>query len=136
MTFCGGICAGIHCSTNLFGARKNIGLFLGVVIFIIGILGVLSGMSILKFQLPLTINVAAWILAVGGLYLIVESVTEFGMKRALALSIAFIVLVIASIPILNQLGIITFVIPGITLLVYHILLTIEAIFLIINSFGT
>jgi|TARA_B100001971_G_C18055346_1_gene464995 hypothetical protein len=119
-----------------FGARKNIGLFLGIVILIIGLIGVLSGINILKFQIPLTVNVVAWILALGGIYLIIESFTEFGMKRALALLVAFIVLVIASIPIMNQLGMITFSMPGISIFIYHILLTIEAVFLIINAFGT
>ena len=119
-----------------FGARKNIGLLLGIVIFIIGLLGVLTGINILKFQIPLTINIISWILAVGGLYLIIESVTEFGAQRVIGLLVAFIVLIIALIPILNQFGIIVFSIPGINLLVYHILLTIEGIVLIINAFGT
>ena len=118
-----------------FGARKNIGLLLGIIIFIIGFLGFLSGIKILKFQIPLTADVIAWVLAVGGLYLIIESVTEFGIKRTLALLVAFVVITIASIPILNQLGIIAFSM-GISLLFYHILLTIEGILLIINAFGT
>ncbi len=119
-----------------FGARKNIGLLLGIIIFIIGLLGALSGINILKFQIPLTINILAWILALGGVYLIIESITEFGAQRTIALLVAFVVLIIALIPILNQFGILAFSIPGINLLVYHILLTIEAIFLIINAFGT
>ena len=118
-----------------FGARKNIGLLLGIIIFIIGLLGVLTGTHILKFQIPLTINIVAWILALGGLYLIVESITEFGAQRALGLLVAFVVLIIASMPILNQLGITGFSM-GINLLVYHVLLTIEGIFLVINAFGT
>jgi len=112
-----------------FGARKNLGLVLGIIIFIIGLLG-------LFFKIPSAINVIAWILAVGGLYLIIESITEFGARRAIALLVAFVVLVIASIPILNQLSIISFSIPGINLLVYHILLAVEGIAMIINAFGT
>tara|TARA_Y100000294_G_scaffold136039_2_gene128853 strand:+ start:2641 stop:3006 length:366 start_codon:yes stop_codon:yes gene_type:complete len=119
-----------------FGARKNIGLVLGIIIFVIGLLGVLSGINILKFQIPLTIDILAWILAVGGVYLIIESITEFGARRGAALLVAFIVLAVALMPILNQLGFIAFSIPGINLLVYHILLTVEGIFLIINAFGT
>ena len=119
-----------------FGARKNIGLVLGIVIVVIGLLGFLSGINVIKFNIPLTVNVIAWILALGGIYLIIESFTEYGMRRVLALIVAIVVLVIASVPILNQLGLITFAIPGITLLVYHLLLTVEGIFLIINSFGT
>ena len=119
-----------------FGARKNIGLVLGIIISVIGLLGVLSGINILKFQIPLTIDILAWILALGGVYLIIESITEFGARRGIALLVAFIVLVVALMPILNQIGIITFSIPGINLLVYHILLTVEGIFLIINAFGT
>jgi len=119
-----------------FGARKNIGLVLGIIISITGLLGTLSGINILKFQIPLTINILAWMLAIGGVYLIIESITEFGARRSIALLVAFIVLAAALMPILNQLGVITFSIPGINLLIYHILLTVEGIFLIINSFGT
>ena len=119
-----------------FGARKNIGLVLGIIISVTGLVGTLSGLNILKFQIPLTINIIAWILAFGGIYLIIESITEFGARRGAALLVAFIVLAVALIPILNQIGIITFSIPGINLLVYHFLLTIEGIFLIINAFGT
>ncbi len=111
-----------------FGARKNIGLALGIIILIIGLLGIF-------FKIPLTVEITAWILAVGGLYLIVESVTEIGMQRVIGLLVAFVVLLIASMPILNQLGIIGFSM-GINLLFYHILLTIEGIALIINAFGT
>src|SRR3989338_3780801 len=111
-----------------FGARKNIGLLLGIIILIIGLLGMF-------FKIPLTVEVTAWILALGGLYLIVESITEFGAQRALGLLVAFVVLLVASMPILNQLGIIGFSM-GINLLFYHILLTIEGIFLVINAFGT
>ena len=111
-----------------FGAKRNLGLTLGVIIFLIGLLGMF-------FKVPLTIDIAAWILALGGLYLIIESVTEFGMQRTIGLLVAFIVLIIALIPILNQLGIIAFSM-GINLLVYHILLAIEGIVLIINAFGT
>ena len=118
-----------------FGARKNIGLYLGIVLFIVGILGLLNEVNILKFKIPLSVNVLAWILAAGGLYLIIESYTELGAKRTIALLFAFVVLVVALLPILNQLGIIRFTIPG-NLLFYHILLTIEGVLLMINAFGT
>ena len=111
-----------------FGARKNIGLLLGIIILIIGLLGMF-------FKIPLTVEITAWILALGGLYLIVESITEFGTQRALGLLVAFVVLIVAAMPILNQLEIIGFSM-GISLLFYHILLTIEGILLIINAFGT
>ncbi|MBW2976146.1 hypothetical protein KY347_01720 [Candidatus Woesearchaeota archaeon] len=117
-----------------FGARKNIGLVLGIILFIIGFLGFSSGIKLLKFSIPLTVNVAAWLLALGGLYLIVESITEFGIRRAIALIVAFIGLVIASMPILNQLGITTFSFGS--LIFYYILLTVEGIFLVVNAFGT
>ena len=117
------------------GARKNTGLFLGIIISIIGILGILTGINILKFQMPLSINVLAWILALGGLYLIVTSVTEIGAKKVIGLLVAFVALIIASMPILGQFGIISFSL-GINLLVYYIPLTIEGIFLVMSAFGT
>lgn len=119
-----------------FGARKNIGLFLGVIIFIIGLLGVLSGINVLGFKIPLTMNIIAWILAIGGIYLIFESFTEIGMRRTSAIILAIFLLLISLIPILNQLGAINLSIPIVNLLFYHILLVIEGIFLIINAFGT
>ena len=119
-----------------FGARKNIGLLLGIILLIIGLIALLNKIKILGFGIPLSINILAWILAAGGLYLIIESVTEIGAKRSIALFIAFIILLLTLIPILNQLGIIAFSIPGLSLTVYHILLLIEGVFLIINAFGT
>lgn len=118
-----------------FGARKNIGLYLGILLFIIGLLGVLSWVSILNFKIPLTVEVLAWILAVGGVYLIFESFTEIGAKKTVAIVFAFVVLVVALIPILNQLGLLKFTIPG-NLLFYHLLLVIEGSLLTINAFGT
>ncbi len=112
-----------------FGARKNIGLILGIIISIVGLLGIF-------FNVPLTIDIVAWILAVGGLYLIIESITEFGAQRAIGLIVALVVLIVALIPILNQLGVVAFSIPGINIFAYHVLLTLEGIVLVINAFGT
>lgn len=109
------------------GARKNIGLFLGMAILIMGLLGIF-------FKLPLTADVIAWILAIGGLYLIVTSVTEIGAKKNISLLVAFAILIIALVQILSQSGIIGFSISN--LFVYHMLLAIEGVFLAISAFGT
>ena len=119
-----------------FGARKNIGLFLGLIIFIIGLFGILSSLSVIGFKIPFTVNIIAWVLAAGGIYLVIESVTEIGLKRTLALGVALIALIISLFPILNQFGVIAFSVPGLGLLFYHTLLALEGVFLIINAFGT
>ena len=119
-----------------FGARKNLGLLLGVLILIVGLIAMLNKIKILPFGIPLSINFLAWILAAGGLYLIIESVTEIGAKRRIALLVAFAILVLTLIPILNSLGAVAFSIPGLSLTLYHILLVVEGAFLVINAFGT
>jgi len=119
-----------------FGARKNIGLTFGIIIFIIGLIALSNTFGFLGFGIPLSLNILAWILAAGGLYLIIESVTEIGPRRTIALVIAFVILILTLIPILSQLGIIGFSLPGLSLTLYHILLVIEGVFLIINAFGT
>jgi len=119
-----------------YGARKNIGLLLGVVLLVIGIIALLNSIGLLPFSIPFSINILSWILAAGGLYLIIESVTEFGARRALALLVAGVILILTLIPILNQFGILSFEIPGLSLTIYHILLLVEGTFLTINAFGT
>jgi len=119
-----------------FGARKNLGLILGIIIFIVGFIALLNKIGILPFGIPLSVNILAWILAAGGLYLIIESITEIGIRRTIALFAAFIILLLTLTTILNQFGVISFLIPGISLALYHILLVVEGIFLIINAFGT
>ena len=119
-----------------FGARKNIGLMLGIVILVIGAVGVLGKIGIFSFNVSLPLNIMAWILAGGGLYLIIESATEIGSRRTIAMLVALVVLLLTLIPILNQLGIIAFSIPGLSLIVYHVLLVVEGFFLVVNAFGT
>lgn len=119
-----------------FGARKNIGLLLGVIVFAMGIVGIMSTSGVLGFNLPFSINILAWILAIGGFYLIIESITEFGIKRTLAIITALIMLTISLIIILNQFGQISFTIPGLSIVFFYVLLAIEGFFLIINAFGT
>lgn len=119
-----------------FGTRKNLGLLFGVIILLIGIIGIITSLNVIGLKLPFSINLLAWILAFGGFYLIFESFTEIGARKITAMIVALFVLFISLIPILHQLGLITFTLPFINLFLFYILLFIEGIFLIINAFGT
>ncbi len=113
------------------GARKNIGLVLGILISVIGVVGVLFALKVIKFKLPLSVTIASWILFIGGIYLIIESLTELGMQRSLGILVAIICLVFSGIPLFMNVASWSF-----SLTTYYFLLTVEGLFLIINSFGT
>jgi hypothetical protein len=97
------------------GKKKIIGLVIAIIFFLISayVLATFFGM-ILPFDfLDFLLNelVLAWIVLVGSVYLIFDSITELGSKRIRSLLAALIGLLLGLVPVLYSFGFLPFTIP-------------------------
>jgi len=122
--------------------RDWISFFIGLVLFVIGLIPLLNKFGVLKFTLPdfmlgLIGSIFFWIIAIAGTYIIIDGLIEpagHGLhKFLLALGLLFII--IGLIPIMNKFGVIKLDIPFLAnLVVYNIIITIEGLMLMTAGF--
>ena len=123
-------------------ARDWISFFAGLVLFVVGLVPLLSQFKVLPFGLPsflsgLVGSVFFWIIAVAGLYIIIDGLIEPAghMIHTLLLIMGAVFVIVGLIPILAQFGVIKFSIPFLSnLIVYNIILTIEGLMLMSAGF--
>jgi hypothetical protein len=123
-------------------AKDIISFIVGILLFALGLLPLLNSFGIgpawmgMKF-LPVTI--LSWIVAVGALYLVIDSVIEITNSSAVgfvSIIIAFVCLAIGVLPILHGFGIgpsffaLTFL-GAVSKYLYHIVFMLEGLFLMI-----
>ncbi len=111
-----------------------ISFFVGAVVFLLGFLSLFRKMNILP------VSVFAYIAAVAGFYLMVESVIEITNSNIIgwwSFIIACIVLVIGVPPMLNSFGVgpAWFAFPWLSQTIYHIVFMIEGVLLMIACFA-
>jgi hypothetical protein len=118
--------------------RDTISFFVGVLLAAFGVLPLLNKWGVLGFQIPfisnLAINVLIWIVAIGGVYVVIDGFIEppaYTLHWLLIL-VGIVLLIFGLIPILNGFGIIPFSIP-LGDMVYRILITAEGVLLIIGG---
>lgn len=115
-------------------------VLIGLILLALGGIPLLSLMGIIAFTLPTFLTgivsaIVLWLLAVGGLYLIIESFWEFDEPIGkVALLVGLIILAAGLIPLLQQFGIIGFGLP-IGPILYNIIFVVEGILLIISAFN-
>lgn len=124
-------------------AKDILSMVVGAVIMALGILPLLSALGVgpgwfnLHEFLPITI--ISWILAVGALYLVFDSMIEITNSNGigwLSIIIAFVVLALGVLTILGGFGIG----PGLfglelPVMVYNVIFIIEGLFLLIAGFA-
>jgi hypothetical protein len=97
------------------GTKKWIGLLLAVLFFLLSIYILGSRLGYLGFLgfLDFFINdvVLAWIVLVGSLFLVADSITELGHKRLRSILAALICLLLGLVPVLHSFNVIGFTIP-------------------------
>jgi hypothetical protein len=123
-------------------ARDWISFFAGLILLVVGVLPLLKYFKVISFGLPgflggLMASIFFWIIAVAGLYIIIDGLIEpAGHALHIALMVLGVVFVIVGlIPILYSFKVIGFTIPFLSnLVVYNIIITVEGIMLMSAGF--
>ena len=124
-------------------AKDIVSFIVGALIFLLGLFPLLAGFGIgpswFNIWQFLPVTIVSWIVAVGALYLVIDSMIEITNSSAigfLSIIIAFICLILGVLPILHGFGIgpdffaLTFLGP-VTKYLYNVVFMIEGIFLMI-----
>ena len=122
--------------------RDWLSFFVGLGIFLVGIVPLLGHFGVLPFGLPAALNtllgsVAVWIIAIAGVYIIIDGIIEpdRNMLHMLLLGMGALFVIVGLIPILHMFGVIPFTIPFLdNLIVYNAILTVEGIMLMTAGF--
>ena len=120
--------------------KGYLSLILGIIIFLLGALPLLSKWKILPFSLPgivegLLASFVLYILAAVGVVLLIDGFLEWGEAFAIpTLVVALIIIAIGAVQILNSFNVIGFSIPFLSQTIYYILFVLEGLFLAIAAF--
>ncbi|MDD9953093.1 MAG: hypothetical protein OXR66_02050 [Candidatus Woesearchaeota archaeon] len=120
----------------MHAARHWISFFVGLLLGLFGLFNLLGKTAWLGPLAGVTGSVLAYILAIGGLYVIIDSFFEFTFHSGMGLTTLLIGLVVFGLGLVNVLsgfGVLGFSVP-IPNLVYHMLFIVEGIFLMIGTF--
>lgn len=123
-------------------ARDWISFFVGLLLFAVGLIPLLNKFGVLPFGLPgfmtgLIASIFFWIIAIAGLYIIIDGLIEPAghMIHTMLIVTGILFVLIGLVPILNQFGVIKFDIPFLKdLIVYNIIITIEGLMLMSAGF--
>lgn len=122
--------------------RDTISFFVGLLLFVVGLLPLLLYFKILAWKLPtfmtsLPFSIAIWVIAVAGFYIVIDGFIEPPAHNLhWFLIIAGIVLfVVGLLPLLYKFGVIGFNLGSLlsNLIVYQIIITIEGALLMVGG---
>lgn len=125
--------------------RDTISFFVGVFLAAVGLIPLLVNLKILKWGLPGFINsllgqIAIWIIAVAGLYVVIDGFIEPPAHNLhwFLIAAGLVLFITGLLPILFKFGVLGFNIWGafsetIRLIIYQTIITIEGILLIIGG---
>jgi len=121
-------------------AKDWLSFFIGAVIFAAGLIPILSRYNIISWNIPMTLSlvVLQYIIAIGGLYLAINSLIEITNSNPvgwISLLISFVMLAAGLIPILVSFNVFGFSLPFLSEAIYQILFVIEGFFLMIACFA-
>jgi hypothetical protein len=122
--------------------RDWLSFFVGLILFAIGLIPLLSSFKVIKWGLPgfmtsLIGSIFFWIIAIAGIYIfidgIIEPKAEFLHLTLLLVGLLFVA--VGLIPILHKFGVVGFGIPFLdNMVVYNIIITIEGLLLMTAGF--
>jgi hypothetical protein len=114
-----------------------ISLFGGIIILLLGLLPLLGQYGVIGFTLPAFLTgivgvVFAWILAVGGLWLVIDGFMEDDSIQVVTIIVGIVIFALGLIPILKAFAVIGF---GFDLspIIYNIFFVIDGLFMVIAS---
>lgn len=114
-------------------------LIIGFLLMALGILPILQNFKIINWAGFLTgswfMTIAPYLLAVGGIYLLIDSFMEDDNMRIISIIVSILIIAVGVINALSAFKIIGFSIPFIGPMIYYSLFIIEGLFLIIAAFA-
>jgi hypothetical protein len=121
--------------------RDTISFFVGLLVAAVGLLPLLERFGVIGFSVPfldqVSVQVFVWLVAVFGLYVLIDGIIEPPMHslHKILIVAGLVMFLIGLLPILKNFGVIGFGLPFIqgNLLLYQILLAIEGITLVIGG---
>jgi hypothetical protein len=121
--------------------RDTISFFIGLFLTVLGLIPLLLQLKVLSWKLPafmqtLPFNIAVWVIAVAGLYVVIDGFIEPPAHNLhWFLIVAGIVLfVVGLLPLLHKFGVIGFGIPFIdNMIVYNAIITVEGLLLVVGG---
>ena len=119
-------------------AGKAISIILGLILVVLGGMPLLNQFNVLSFSLPALPGLVLWIIFIlGGVWLLVNGFREGSLNPGAMWSsiiLGLLILVMGLMPVLNQFGIITFVLPSIAAIITDIIIVLAGILLLIGAF--
>lgn len=109
----------------------------GILLTALGLLPLLNKWGILAFPYfssNLFVSLAAYVIAAGGIWLLIDSFMEDDAMRVISIIVAIVLIILGLIPVLATFKVIGFNIPFLTTTFYHILFVVEGFFLMISAF--
>jgi hypothetical protein len=121
--------------------RDTISFFVGLILFIFGLLPLLVSLGILKWGLPkfmtsLPFSIAIWIIAIAGLYVVIDGFIEPPAHNLhwFLIAAGIVLFLIGFLPILHNFGIIGLSFGFLNnLIVYYSVITLEGLLLIVGG---
>jgi hypothetical protein len=122
------------------GARKPVGIILGLIFMAFGILPLLKTYNIISFSLPGFPQLVLWVLGVvGGILMLYDAIKEGQeMHKKLmipTLVLALILLAFSIVPILNMFNVVSFALPVLGATIIEVLFALSGLLLIIGAFA-
>ena len=112
-------------------------LIVGLLLMALGIIPLLNKLKVIgfgSFLNSLVPTIATFILAAGGIYLLIDSFMEDDHMRMMSIIVAIVIIAVGIIQMLHGFNIIGFEIPFVNDVVYYILFVIEGLFLFLAAF--
>jgi len=122
--------------------RDTISFFIGLFLAIVGVLPVLITLKVVSWALPsfmtkLPFSIAIWVIAVAGLYVVIDGFIEPPAHNLhwILIIAGLVLFVIGLLPILYNFGVIGFNLGSFlnSLLIYQSIITVEGILLMIGG---
>ncbi len=121
----------------MHSVRHWLSFFAGVIIFLLGLFPLIGKEAWLGPVNSVLGNVLVYILAFGGLYIIVDSFFEFTFHSGIGITTLLVGLVVFGlglVVILSSMNVISFSVPFLSPIVYYILFMLEGLFLMLGCF--
>jgi len=122
------------------GWKSGLSFLLGVLLLYLGLVPLLQQFAVISVGLPAFISgvlpsAFAYLLAVGGLYLLIDAYEEWGEWYFWATAIVGLAALTAGVlVVLNGFGVIPFTVPFMTPMVYNVVFVIEGVLLMCGAF--